>query len=413
MNGMNQDKRPLLPANILSGEYPFFIFLSLVLIGITAASIASSEYLRGNPALLGLYSLVMLVHIAIYWLAPRFAASQKQTLLYLPVQYLIAFAAVLISRSNVLTIGVFMGLIGITVGMLRLTRLGVLGIGIILGLSLVSYGMLQGWDTLLQWVTLSVPVTIFISLYVYLYMRQVEERERAQELARELETANRHLAEYAAQVQDLTLANERQRIARELHDTLSQGLAGVILKLEAADAHLGSGRTERARAILEQTRQQARATLSDARRAIDDLRLGAYSASLADGLRQETRRFSEATALPCSLELDLQETVDAALNEPVLRMVSEALSNVARHARASRVSVRLTSRGGCLEAWIEDDGAGFDPGEASDLDGHYGLLGMRERARLAGGSLEIASRPGAGATVHLTLPLAGPGMVRV
>jgi len=92
------------------------------------------------------------------------------------------------------------------------------------------------------------------------------------ELLAELESANRQLTEYAARVEDLTIAAERQRMARELHDTLSQGLAGLILQLEAADAHLAADRPERARGILEQSMEKARGTLKEARQVIDDLR---------------------------------------------------------------------------------------------------------------------------------------------
>ena len=84
--------------------------------------------------------------------------------------------------------------------------------------------------------------------------------QRPCELLAELETANRQLTEYAARVEDLTIAAERQRMARELHDTLSQGLAGLILQLEAADAHLAANRPERARGILEQSMEKARGT---------------------------------------------------------------------------------------------------------------------------------------------------------
>ena len=113
---------------------------------------------------------------------------------------------------------------------------------------------------------------IFVVIYVTLYVRQMEAREKAQALAVELETANRQLTDYAARVEDLTIANERQRMARELHDTLSQGLAGLILQLEAAQAHLGQDHPAKAREIITDAMGQARRTLSEARRAIDDLR---------------------------------------------------------------------------------------------------------------------------------------------
>jgi NarL family two-component system sensor histidine kinase YdfH len=100
----------------------------------------------------------------------------------------------------------------------------------------------------------------------------VDAREQVQEIAAELEKANQQLSQYAAQVEDLTISNERQRMARELHDTLSQGLTGIILQLEAIEAHLSNERIDKAKAIVSNAKLQARAALADARNAIDDLR---------------------------------------------------------------------------------------------------------------------------------------------
>src|SRR5690606_37880015 len=93
----------------------------------------------------------------------------------------------------------------------------------------------------------------------------------------ELETAHRQLAAYAAQVESLTLSNERQRMARELHDTLSQGVAALVLQLEAANAHLQNGRHDRAAGIIDLSLRRARNTLAESRAAIDDLRLAERS----------------------------------------------------------------------------------------------------------------------------------------
>jgi len=87
-------------------------------------------------------------------------------------------------------------------------------------------------------------------------------------------------------------------------------------------------------------------------------------------------------------------------------MVAEGLTNIARHAHASRAAVRITFDDRKLELVIQDDGVGFDPQAAEGQPGHYGLLGMRERARLAGGKLEITSAPHQGATLRVGLPLA-------
>ena len=128
-------------------------------------------------------------------------------------------------------------------------------------LSMICFANLTGINSVGGYWLVTIAVVIFIVIYVTLYMRQAEAREQAQALLLELEKANRQLSEYADRVEDLTIANERQRMARELHDTLSQGLAGLILQLEAADANLAKDHSDKARVIIQQSMQQARATL--------------------------------------------------------------------------------------------------------------------------------------------------------
>jgi NarL family two-component system sensor histidine kinase YdfH len=298
----------------------------------------------------------------------------------------------------------FMGLLGEAVGLSGLNRRALLASVYFLMLGAVALAQTSELVSL-GWTLLGViPMILFVVVYVTLYVRQAEAREQAQTLLTELEAANRQLSEYATQVEDLTIAAERQRMARELHDTLSQGLAGLILQLEAADAHLTKERPERAQKIVADAMEQARATLADARRAIGDLR---SSTDDFDGLEQaleaEVKRFENATGLPCELEIRLNGEPPNSIVQTGLRIVSEALTNVARHAQASHAWVQVdeTESQLCLE--IRDDGSGFDP-EAIEA-GHYGLLGMRERARLAGGTLDVVSEKGNGAAIKVCLPL--------
>ncbi len=121
-------------------------------------------------------------------------------------------------------------------------------------------------------------------------------------------------------------------------------------------------------------------------------------------MRAEVERFSKSTSIPCELEVPAGLSVASAQAEHALRMVSEGLANTARHARARRAWVRLRYEGDELVVEVGDDGRGFSPQEAVVRPGHYGLVGLRERARLAGGRLEITSEPGKGSTLHLRLP---------
>jgi NarL family two-component system sensor histidine kinase YdfH len=223
-------------------------------------------------------------------------------------------------------------------------------------------------------------------------------------LVQELKQAHRQLQNYADRVQELSVSQERQRMARELHDTLSQGLAGLVLQLEAVDAHLSGDRPGRARTILRQAMGKARGTLSEARQAISNLRQPAER-DLVESIRQEAERFTRASGIDCETRIDPSVDVPEAVSETILRAVSEGLTNVARHAHASHASLSLTTsdNGEDLVAEIRDDGIGFDPDGVQA--GQYGLVGIRERVRLAGGSCEVRSEPGKGTGIVIRFPL--------
>jgi NarL family two-component system sensor histidine kinase YdfH len=303
----------------------------------------------------------------------------------------------------------FAALIGLSVGMLRQRVLAAAAVLILLALlALVSA---QAGDALplSWWLVAALPMTIFVVVYVMLYTRQMEAREQAQALLEELESTHRQLAEYATQVEDLTLAAERQRMARELHDTLAQGLAGLILQLEAAHSQLEQGHSTRAGEIIDQAMARARATLHEARQAIGDLRTpDSATVDLGLAIRREAERFSRATGIPCAVDIALDAPLPARANEHVMRVVAEALNNIAQHAQAGQVWISAVQGTGGVEVVVRDDGIGFAAGATESQAGHYGLVGMRERARLAGGALEVASAPGQGTTVRLHLPPAPP-----
>lgn len=193
-------------------------------------------------------------------------------------------------------------------------------------------------------------------------------------------------------------------MARELHDTLAQGVAGLVLQLETVKAHLAAARSERAAAIVVQALERARGTLADSRAAIDDLR--AMAVTLDEAARERVARFLQSTGIPCELEVTVKD--GAALLTEVgahaLHVLSEALTNTARHAQARMVRVRLVVEQGRLDLSVCDDGRGFDAAAQPPDAGHYGLLGMRERARLCRGALTVTSAPGEGTCIQFVVP---------
>jgi NarL family two-component system sensor histidine kinase YdfH len=377
--------------------------VTIVLIALYAASLASQPDLRSLPAV-AVFTALMAAHGALYWLLLRLPQSLPWIIAYLVIQTALATTIALLAASLGVSFGLFAALIGVSVGMLRRGP-AVAAVLILLALLAFVTQRTAGNLSFSWWATIALPMTAFVVVYVLLYTRQIEARAQAQALLEELEVAHRQLAEYAAQVEDLTLAAERQRLARELHDTLAQGLAGLILQLEAARSQLDQGRSSRAGEIVDQAMARARSTLHEARQAIGDLRVPQEAVEdLGLAIRRQAERFSRAAGIPCAVEIALAAPLSQRTNEHVLRIMAEALSNVAQHAEASQVWVSAVQGADGVEITVRDDGVGFAVGAAGPRAGHYGLVGMAERARLAGGELEVVSAPGQGATVRLRLP---------
>jgi len=364
--------------------------------------------LRENPAIrhplqLMIFTTLMIIHVALHWLVGIVMAKSKAIFWYILLQGALVFTICWMGQQFLLTFTLFLTMLGEVVGMLGVNRRALLASTFYLFLAFINFQQLVDPILVGQELLGLAPLILFSLTFVIFYRRQADARQQAQALAAKLETANRQLAEYAVQVEELTLAAERQRMARELHDTLSQGVAGLVLQLEAVKAHLEVGRGERAVAIIDQSLARARSALADSRAAIDDLR--AFPASLPEAMRAKIERFIQATGLPCELRLVLGNTMPPPqTSDHLLSVLNEALANVTRHAQASQVRVRLEAKNNHLELEICDDGRGFDPEIVTGV-GHYGLLGMRERARLIGGTLEIDSRTGQGTCIRLVIPI--------
>jgi NarL family two-component system sensor histidine kinase YdfH len=380
----------------------FILFMAAVFVSMYVVTLVNFPATRQWVVAVPL-AVLILIHLALHWQLEKITRSPRHAFWYIIGQGLLALAISWLAANNIgMSAALFMGLLGEAVGLMGLTRRGALAAGYYLILLVISMLQSVGTGFFNQALLTLVLMALFVVIYVVLYMRQNDAREQAQKLAVQLEAANRQLSEYAAQVEDLTIANERQRMARELHDTLSQGLAGIILQLEAADAHLASSRLEKARTIVANAMLQARGTLADARAAIDDLRRPALD-DLDTALRREISRFTNATGIPCEFHADIQGVLPGPLLETVARIAAEALTNIARHAGASRVVIDLTVRPSALDIQISDDGSGFDP--AAIPAGHYGLQGLRERILGANGKFDILSASGKGTTLKVNLPL--------
>jgi two-component system, NarL family, sensor histidine kinase YdfH len=385
---------------------PLFVFLAgLILLTITL-SLRDTPRLQHPLTATGILA-VTLLHLALHWHSPRLGDRERPWTQYMLAQGGLAILLTFITGNPSVWAAAFTWLVGETVGMLNRPRLTAISLSVYGLFGVAALFAITDPATAGEWLGAILPTMIFVGVVVVLYKRQVEAREEAHRLVAELEEANRQIAAYAEQVETLTLANERQRMARALHDTLAQDVAGLVLQLEAVNAHLGAGRVERARAIVHQSLERSRAALKDTRAAIDDLREHDARARLSERLAGLIQRFQEEMGIRSGLTVEAghwDAALPAAQKEELERLLSEALANVRKHAAASHVGVHLRASEHTLTLRVEDDGIGFQPEQASP-PGHYGLRGMRERARLLGGDLRIDSAPGAGTTVLLEMPL--------
>jgi NarL family two-component system sensor histidine kinase YdfH len=245
----------------------------------------------------------------------------------------------------------------------------------------------------------------FVAGYLILYAQQIRSHTQLATAHAELEETHRQLQEATAQLEELTLITERQRMARELHDTLAQSLAGLIRQLDIANLHLAHQRPEQARAIVQEASASARQSLTTARSAIDDLRTTtATPGEFIEMIEEEIERFITATGIPCTADLEALEAFPLPLYEHARRAIAEGLTNIARHAQAHRAWVCTAENEHVLTIDIRDDGIGFSPSEVAGQTGHYGLLGLRERMRLAGGQMEVSRAKGTGTSLRLQFP---------
>jgi signal transduction histidine kinase len=256
--------------------------------------------------------------------------------------------------------------------------------------------------------------TITVGGGSYMGARITLENAKRRQLVADLEAALEENAglhvQLLTQAREAGVVDERQRLAREIHDTLAQGLTGIVTQLEAAEQSHEHPEVWQKHVHLART--LARESLTEARRAMQELRPEPLEGSrLADAIGEMATRWSESSAVPVHLETTGRPTALLTdLEVTLYRVAQEALTNVAKHARASRVGVTVSYMEDVVLLDVRDDGVGFVPGSPTSAGGHvrsgtgFGLKAVEQRLRRVGGRLAIESTPGAGTAISASVP---------
>ena len=250
---------------------------------------------------------------------------------------------------------------------------------------------------------------IVLAVWITAIIGQSAQRRR---LIEQLEAAQ---AELAAAERRAGVLEERQRLARDIHDTLAQGFTSIVMHLEAADQALPAD-VDTVQKHLYRARETARTSLEQARRVVEALRPQSLDQrSLPDAIERTAARWQDETGIPLSTTITgdpipLHPDIEVTL----LRAAQEALANVRKHARATAVQITLSYIDDVVVLDVQDNGVGAGAAGAgaagagaveSPLSGGYGLQAMRERAEQCGGSVTMESEPGEGTTVVVSIPV--------
>jgi signal transduction histidine kinase len=402
-----QEKSPsplVYPENFLQFEQVVFGFVCVAQI--------ISPRLPWSPSTILLTSLILL-SIALL-LKPPLQANNGIKLAYIIGSIAVTFFAVLVFRPLV-ALPFYLGIALKT--RFLIGRIGARWIGALILLAFVgnvmigeNLGFLDKLAPPDPWViafsgTILIGIGIWgASVIVDALAAEQSSRLQAEALAHELSLANQRLVEGARQAEALATSQERNRIAREIHDSLGHCLTALNIQIEAS-LKLASRNPERSTQALAEAKRLGSEALQEVRRSVRALRPQMLeSQSFSEALQHLSSDFERNTGIPVAFNVPEDFQLEPPYTDALFRVVQEGLTNIARYSQASQVELGLQSKPHGCELVLKDNGCGFDPNEKRD---GFGLWSIRERVEAVSGKLEIHAAPGSGCQLYVWVPADG------
>ncbi|WP_420644376.1 histidine kinase [Candidatus Leptofilum sp.] len=351
----------------------------LVLFGLFFVGLSVYAFLEERPFLVHLYLLVQtMIAVTISLQVPVRAAAGISTFLFV------------LSAQAMLFLPMLPGLVWIVIFIGVTWLAGYLGVGVVHANDFVA--ILGGY--------------LFFGTFGAGLRQANEARQRSQQLLTELQEAHEQLRAYTTQAQQLAVSEERNRLAREMHDALGHRLTVAVVQLEGAQRLIPSN-PDKSASMIEAMRAQLKQALAELRQSVSALRspenTAALNGSLETAVSHLAQTFQEATGLPVHLQLPKEVPLLPESHRLALyRTAQESLTNVQRHAHAQQAWLQLVADDEQVSLTVADDGQGFADEVA---DGRFGLIGLRERAKQLGGVLKIGPAQQGGAQLCLELPI--------
>lgn len=379
--------------NVYGARMPLTVLHTIVIIG---TLVLQSIYKLTLTEIVGVIFFVTLYN-GVHWFSNNIILKWKTG--YFLLQGFIIFigASIVAESSPIIMLGLMPTFLIQVMYYYQSNFYKVLGYTLIylFGFSLMIF-YTYGENYLWIFIVLFLALMTLAVLILLLYNQKEMENMRMQQYIAELKIANQ-------KIEQLTLQNERQRMARDLHDTLAQKLAGLILELDAVDAHLKRGNMERGQGIVKMAMEHAKEALEESRNVIDNLRDVNSDESFLDRLEEEVHHMEYMMKVPIQIEVSVLPILKVMVEEHILGILSEALNNIRKHAQATEILIHLSVETDVLVMQIRDNGVGIDLKRDLQKTGHYGILGMKERVKLIHGQFEMNGEKGTVITV--TIPL--------